>query len=88
MMTTGKIPVCRIEGLCLILYGGDVRLTLCAALDAYTKAFQSRSLLQRESLSRSTEPMNRQHLIGAVAKLSLLSKQKSVSPTWCPNQET
>lgn len=88
MMTTGKIQFAESEGTFVLKFIGDVRLTLCAALDAYIeKIFSALSfdaiiidLTETENIDSTS--------LGLLAKLSILSRQKvGLLPTLVSNHE-
>lgn len=76
MMPTGKIQFAESEGTFVLKFIGDVRLTLCAALDAYIEKIFS--ALNFDSIVidlTETEGIDSTSL-GLLAKLSILSQQK------------
>ncbi|AQZ96803.1 anti-sigma factor antagonist RssC [Halopseudomonas phragmitis] len=87
-MTTGKIQFAECEGAFVLKFIGDVRLTLCAALDAYIEKifcalnFQSIviDLTETEGIDSTS--------LGLLAKLSILSKEKvGFLPTLVSNHD-
>ncbi len=88
MMSTGKIQFAESEGTFVLKFIGDVRLTLCAALDAYIEKIFS--ALSFESIIidlTETEGIDSTSL-GLLAKLSILSKQKvGLLPTLVSHNE-
>jgi len=76
MMTTGRIQFAESEGTFVLKFIGDVRLTLCAALDAYIEKIFS--ALNFESIVIDlTETDNIDSTsLGLLAKLSILSKER------------
>ncbi|GAA6130313.1 STAS domain-containing protein [Halopseudomonas sabulinigri] len=88
MMTTGKIQFAESQGTFVLKFIGDVRLTLCAALDAYIEKIFS--VLSFESIVidlTETEGIDSTSL-GLLAKLSILSKQKvGFLPTLVSNHD-
>lgn len=88
MMTTGKIQFAESEGTFVLKFIGDVRLTLCAALDAYIeKIFSALSFDSIIIDLTETENIDSTSL-GLLAKLSNLSRQKvGLLPTLVSNHE-
>jgi len=78
-MTTGKHPVCQnSEGTFVLKFVGDVRLTLCRALDAvYRERFFSVLTFNAIIIDLTEAEWNRSHLIGAVGQLSIPVKPES-----------
>ena len=77
MMTTGKIQFAEEQGTFVLKFIGDVRLTLCAALDSYIEKIFS--VLSFESIVidlTETECIDSTSL-GLLAKLSILSRRLS-----------
>src|SRR5690606_30814125 len=76
MMTTGRIQFAESESTFILKFIGDVRLTLCAALDAYIEKIFS--ALNFESIVIDlTETDNIDSTsLGLLAKLSILSKER------------
>ncbi|WP_150304327.1 anti-sigma factor antagonist RssC [Pseudomonas saliphila] len=87
-MTTGKIQFAESEGTFVLKFIGDVRLTLCAALDAYIeKIFSALSFDSIIIDLTETENIDSTSL-GLLAKLSNLSRQKvGLLPTLVSNHE-
>lgn len=88
MMTTGKIQIAEAEGTFVLKFIGDVRLTLCAALDAYIeKIFSALSFDSIVIDLTETENIDSTSL-GLLAKLSNLSRQKvGLLPTLVSNHD-
>lgn len=88
MMTTGKIQFAESEGTFVLKFIGDVRLTLCAALDAYIeKIFSALSFDSIIIDLTETENIDSTSL-GLLAKLSNLSRQKvGLLPTLVSNHD-
>lgn len=88
MMTTGKIQFAEAQGTFVLKFIGDVRLTLCAALDAYIeKIFSVLSFKAIVIDLTETECIDSTSL-GLLAKLSILSRQKvGFLPTLVSNHE-
>jgi len=88
MMTTGKIQFAEEQGTFVLKFIGDVRLTLCAALDSYIEKIFS--VLSFESIVidlTETECIDSTSL-GLLAKLSILSRQKvGFLPTLVSNHD-
>lgn len=76
MMTAGKIQFAESEGTYVLKFIGDVRLTLCAALDAYIeKIFNALSF--KAIVIDLTETRNIDSTsLGLLAKLSILSQER------------
>ncbi len=76
MMTAGKIQFAESEGTYVLKFIGDVRLTLCAALDAYIeKIFKALSF--KAIIIDLTETHNIDSTsLGLLAKLSILSQER------------
>lgn len=76
MMTTGRIQFAESEGTFVLKFIGDVRLTLCAALDAYIeKIFNALSF--KAIVIDLTETHNIDSTsLGLLAKLSILSQER------------
>jgi len=76
MMTTGRIQFAESEGTFVLKFIGDVRLTLCAALDAYIEKIFS-ALSFKSIVIDLTETDNIDSTsLGLLAKLSILSKER------------
>lgn len=76
MMTTGKIQFAESEGTFVLKFIGDVRLTLCAALDAYIEKIFS-ALTFRAIVIDLTETHGIDSTsLGLLAKLSILSNNR------------
>lgn len=74
MMTTGRIQFAESEGTVVLKFIGDVRLTLCAALDAYIEKIFS-ALNFRSIVIDLTETSGIDSTsLGLLAKLSILSQ--------------
>lgn len=67
MMTTGKIQFAESEGTFVLKFVGDVRLTLCAALDAYIEKIFS-VLLRRDHYRSDRNRGHRQYFPGAIGQ--------------------
>ncbi|PRB82277.1 anti-sigma factor antagonist RssC [Pseudomonas sp. MYb185] len=75
-MTTGRIQFAESEGTFVLKFIGDVRLTLCAALDAYIEKIFS-ALSFKSIVIDLTETDNIDSTsLGLLAKLSILSKER------------
>ena len=59
MMTTGKIQFAESEGTFVLKFVGDVRLTLCAALDAYIEKIFKQKVGFLPTLVSDQDDMNR-----------------------------
>lgn len=88
MMSTGKIQFAEAEGTFVLKFIGDVRLTLCAALDAYIEKIFSALTFESIIIDLTeTEGIDSTSL-GLLAKLSILSKQKvGLLPTLVSDHE-
>lgn len=75
-MSTGRIQFAEMDGTFVLKFIGEIRLTLCSALDAtIEKIFSSRnfsSIVIDLTESRSIDSTT----LGLLAKLSILSRQK------------
>lgn len=88
MMTTGKIQFAESEGTFVLKFVGDVRLTLCAALDAYIEKIFSVLSFDAIIIDLTETVGIDSTSLGLLAKLSILSKQKvGFLPTLVSNQE-
>ncbi|MFT6465733.1 MAG: anti-anti-sigma factor [Halopseudomonas sp.] len=88
MMTTGKIQFAESEGTFVLKFVGDVRLTLCAALDAYIEKIFSVLTFNAIIIDLTETDGIDSTSLGLLAKLSILSKQKvGFLPTLVSNQE-
>lgn len=88
MMTTGKIQFAESEGTFVLKFVGDVRLTLCAALDAYIEKIFSVLTFNAIIIDLTETDGIDSTSLGLLAKLSILSKQKvGLLPTLVSNQE-
>ena len=76
MMTTGKIQFAESEGTFVLKFVGDVRLTLCAALDAYIEKIFSVLTFNAIIIDLTEADGIDSTSLGLLAKLSILSKQK------------
>ncbi|UAX00046.1 STAS domain-containing protein [Halopseudomonas nanhaiensis] len=87
-MSTGKIQFAEAEGTFVLKFIGDVRLTLCAALDAYIEKIFSALTFESIIIDLTeTEGIDSTSL-GLLAKLSILSKQKvGLLPTLVSDHE-
>ncbi|MFO7703727.1 MAG: STAS domain-containing protein [Halopseudomonas sp.] len=87
-MTTGKIQFAESEGTFVLKFVGDVRLTLCAALDAYIEKIFSVLSFNAIIIDLTETAGIDSTSLGLLAKLSILSKQKvGFLPTLVSNQE-
>ena len=88
MMTTGRIQYAESEGTVILKFLGDVRLTLCAALDAYIEKVVS-ALNFKSIVIDLTETQNIDNTsLGLLAKLSILSSERvGLLPTLVSTQE-
>ena len=76
MMNTGRIQFAESEGTFVLKFLGDVRLTLCTALDAYIEnVFSTRDFKSIVIDLTETENIDSTSL-GLLAKLSILSQQR------------
>src|SRR5690554_553313 len=76
MMTTGRIQFAESDGTFVLKFLGDVRLTLCAALDAYIEKIVS-ALHFKSIVIDLTETDNIDSTsLGLLAKLSILSRDR------------
>lgn len=88
MMTAGKIQFAESEGTFVLKFVGDVRLTLCAALDAYIEKIFSVLSFNAIIIDLTETTGIDSTSLGLLAKLSILSKQKvGFLPTLVSNQE-
>lgn len=88
MMTTGKIQFAESEGTFVLKFVGDVRLTLCAALDAYIEKIFSVLTFNAIIIDLTETDGIDSTSLGLLAKLSILSKQKvGFLPTLVSNQD-
>lgn len=88
MMTTGKIQFAESEGTFVLKFIGDVRLTLCAALDAYIEKIFSVLTFNAIIIDLTETAGIDSTSLGLLAKLSILSKQKvGFLPTLVSNQD-
>lgn len=87
MMTTGRIQYAESDGTVILKFLGDVRLTLCAALDAYIEKVVS-ALHFNAIVIDLTETQNIDSTsLGLLAKLSILSSERvGLLPTLVSNQ--
>lgn len=76
MMTTGKIQFAESEGTFVLKFIGDVRLTLCAALDAYIEKIFSVLTFNAIIIDLTETDGIDSTSLGLLAKLSILSRQK------------
>ncbi|MFN3580136.1 MAG: anti-sigma factor antagonist RssC [Pseudomonas sp.] len=87
-MTTGKIQFAESEGTFVLKFVGDVRLTLCAALDAYIEKIFSVLTFNAIIIDLTETDGIDSTSLGLLAKLSILSKQKvGFLPTLVSNQD-
>ncbi|MBL4835778.1 MAG: STAS domain-containing protein [Pseudomonas sp.] len=75
-MTTGKIQFAEAEGTFVLKFIGDVRLTLCAALDAYIEKIFSVLTFNAIIIDLTETDGIDSTSLGLLAKLSILSRQK------------
>ncbi|WP_373186176.1 anti-sigma factor antagonist RssC [Halopseudomonas sp.] len=75
-MTTGKIQFAESEGTFVLKFIGDVRLTLCAALDAYIEKIFSVLTFNAIIIDLTETDGIDSTSLGLLAKLSILSRQK------------
>lgn len=88
MMTTGRIQVAESEGTFVLKFIGDVRLTLCAALDAYIEKIFSALSFQSIIIDLSETDNIDSTSLGLLAKLSILSQERvGLLPTLVSNHE-
>lgn len=77
MMNTGRIQFAESDGTFILKFLGDVRLTLCAALDAYIdKVFATPEFRSIAIDLTETDNIDSTSL-GLLAKISILSQQKA-----------
>lgn len=76
MMNTGRIQFAEAEGTFVLKFIGDVRLTLCAALDAYIEKIFSALHFDAIVIDLSETEAIDSTSLGLLAKLSILSQQK------------
>lgn len=76
MMTTGRIQFAESEGTFVLKFIGDVRLTLCAALDAYIERIFSALAFRAIIIDLTETEAIDSTSLGLLAKLSLLSQKK------------
>ncbi|GGC89870.1 hypothetical protein GCM10007418_06980 [Halopseudomonas salina] len=76
MMTTGKIQFAESEGTFVLKFIGDVRLTLCAALDAYIEKIFSVLTFNAIIIDLTETDGIDSTSLGLLAKLSILSREK------------
>lgn len=88
MTTMGRIQYAESEGTFILKFLGDVRLTLCAALDAYIEKIFS-ALDFKAIVIDLTETENIDSTsLGLLAKLSILSSERvGLLPTLVSTQE-
>lgn len=88
MMTTGRIQFAESDGTFVLKFLGDVRLTLCAALDAYIEKIVS-ALHFKSIVIDLTETDNIDSTsLGLLAKLSILSRERvGLLPTLVSTQQ-
>lgn len=88
MMTTGRIQYAESDGTVILKFLGDVRLTLCTALDAYIEKVVS-ALNFKSIVIDLTETQNIDSTsLGLLAKLSILSSERvGLLPTLVSTQE-
>ncbi len=76
MMTTGRIQFAESEGTFVLKFIGDVRLTLCAALDAYIEKIFSALSFESIVIDLTETDNIDSTSLGLLAKLSILSKER------------
>ncbi|WP_093397524.1 anti-sigma factor antagonist RssC [Halopseudomonas xinjiangensis] len=87
-MSTGKIQFAESEGTFVLKFIGDVRLTLCAALDAYIEKIFSALSFESIIIDLTETQGIDSTSLGLLAKLSILSKQKvGLLPTLVSHNE-
>lgn len=88
MMNTGRIQFAEAEGTFVLKFIGDVRLTLCAALDAYIEKIFSALNFDAIIIDLSETEAIDSTSLGLLAKLSILSQQKvGFLPTLVSNHD-
>ena len=88
MMTTGKIQFAESEGTFVLKFVGDVRLTLCAALDAYIEKIFSVLNFNAIIIDLTETDCIDSTSLGLLAKLSILSRDKvGFLPTLVSNKD-
>ncbi|WP_415057487.1 anti-sigma factor antagonist RssC [Halopseudomonas sp.] len=75
-MTTGKIQFAESEGTFVLKFIGNVRLTLCGALDAYIEKIFSVLTFNAIIIDLTETDGIDSTSLGLLAKLSILSRQK------------
>lgn len=87
MMTTGRIQYAESEGTFILKFLGDVRLTLCAALDAYIEKAVSAMHFKSVVIDLTETDNIDSTSLGLLAKLSILSSERAgLLPTLVSNQ--
>ncbi|PKM05094.1 MAG: anti-anti-sigma factor [Gammaproteobacteria bacterium HGW-Gammaproteobacteria-6] len=87
-MTTGKIQFAESEGTFVLKFVGDVRLTLCAALDAYIEKIFSVLNFNAIIIDLTETDCIDSTSLGLLAKLSILSRDKvGFLPTLVSNKD-
>ncbi|MCL5040871.1 MAG: STAS domain-containing protein [Gammaproteobacteria bacterium] len=87
-MNTGRIQFAEAEGTFVLKFIGDVRLTLCAALDAYIEKIFSALNFDAIIIDLSETEAIDSTSLGLLAKLSILSQQKvGFLPTLVSNHD-
>ena len=76
MMTTGRIQFAESEGTFILKFIGDVRLTLCAALDAYIEKIFSALTFESIVIDLTETDGIDSTSLGLLAKLSILSSNR------------
>ncbi len=76
MMTTGRIQFAESEGTFVLKFIGDVRLTLCAALDAYIEKIFSALTFESIVIDLTETHGIDSTSLGLLAKLSILSNNR------------
>src|SRR5690606_28186850 len=76
MMTTGRIQFAESEGTFVLKFIGDVRLNLCAALDAYIEKIFSALTFESIVIDLTETHGIDSTSLGLLAKLSILSNNR------------
>src|SRR5690606_11880620 len=88
MMTTGRIQFAESDGTFVLKFLGDVRLTLCAALDAYIKKIVSAMHFKSIVIDLTETDNIDSTSLGLLAKLSILSRERvGLLPTLVSTQQ-
>lgn len=88
-MNSGKIQFAELQGTFVLKFIGEVRLTLCSALDATIERIFSSSEFQSIVIDLNEATGLDSTTLGLLAKLSILSRQKvGILPTMaCHNDD-